>query len=191
MEAFGAEPFLDVDSMPRALATNRDPSRLESASPNACIWTFMNQVSNTAPADPTVFALAVEGLVRRLVEGSHGQPGRALTYLELWNEPEFCYFWDPLVDDATPCAQDDPAARLTAYFDWSVLTLLRLQEYRANTPAAAGLKLGLGSFAHAETAAVPELARFTLSGAHFRPRPPTPGFRLAERSGVYPGAVCR
>lgn len=152
-EAFGAEPFLNLDLMPRALAKNRDPLRVEASSPDACLWSFMNQVSNTGPADNSIFASAVEGLISRLVEGSHGEAGRALTYVELWNEPEFCYFWDPLLENATACPHDDVGERLTAYFEWAVLGLLRLQAYRQANPVAAELKFGLGSFAQADVAA--------------------------------------
>ena len=39
-DAFGATPFVSIDSMPRALAVNRTPERI------ACSWTFQNKVSN-------------------------------------------------------------------------------------------------------------------------------------------------
>lgn len=152
-DAFGAEPYVSIDSMPRALAQNRDPVRSTGDIPDACSWTFTNRVSNTAPQDPAVFAAAVEGLVARVVGGSQGQPGRAVRNFEIWNEPEFCQFWDPLLDNQTGCAADDPAERMRRYFDMAIPVLLRLQAWRQATPSASDLRFGLGSFAAAETAA--------------------------------------
>jgi len=152
-EAFGVEPFLNIDNMPRALAANRDPVRSLDDIADACSWTFTNRVSNSAPADATVFAAAVEGLVERIIQGSHGQPGRQVRYFEIWNEPEFCQFWDSIQDNQTPCAQDDIGDRLGRFFDMAVPVLVRLQAWRAATPGAEDLRFGMGSFAVAETAA--------------------------------------
>lgn len=143
--AFGVEPFLDVDLMPRALAKNRAPRRTTSAVPDACLATFTNAVSNAAPADDTVFAAAVAGLVRRLVQGSGGEAGRKVRRIEVWNEPEFPYFWDKT---------HEPKGGLDAFFSMAATTLVALDDLRAKSadPATKALLFGLGSFADAKTA---------------------------------------
>jgi hypothetical protein len=139
--AFGAEPYVSIDHMPRALAVSRDPERTD------CSWTFMNRVSNVRPADPTVFAAAVVGLVQRVVEGAGGEPGRAARYWEVWNEPELPFFWDPAFEDG-------PGA-LDRFFEMAALTLVQLDAYRSasTNPAAADLRFGMASFASAGVAA--------------------------------------
>jgi hypothetical protein len=147
--AFGAEPFVDIDHMPRALSANRTFFRGGTvaglASP--CFGTWSNRVSNARPADPAVFAAAVVGLVRRVVEGSGGQPGRPVRYWELWNEPELGYAWEPSLEQ--------PPGTLNAFFAAMLTTLVQLDAYRAGAtaPAARALELGIGSFAYASTAA--------------------------------------
>jgi len=138
--AFGAAPFLSIDAMPRALAANRVPLR------GVCDWTFTNRVSNVRPADADVFAAAVTGAVARLVEGDAVEPGRALTHVEIWNEPELPFFWDP--------AFEDGAGALDRFFAAAVPTLVRLDLWRQTSahPSAAGVRLGLASFASATTA---------------------------------------
>ena len=54
--AFGATAYVSIDSMPLALAGNKTPYRTD------CANSFMNAVSNNAPADNTVFSQAVKGL---------------------------------------------------------------------------------------------------------------------------------
>src|SRR5262249_22971355 len=80
--AFGAAPFVDIDHMPRALAVNpmffRGGALQSVADP--CLATWTNHVSNTRPADPAVFAAAVVGAVRRVVEGSDGAAPREARY---------------------------------------------------------------------------------------------------------------
>lgn len=141
VSAFGATPWLDVDLMPRALSTNRTPRRTTAAIPDACAATFTNAVSNAAPADPQVFAAAVRGMIQRLLEGSGGEKGRALRYVELWNEPEFPYFWDKSFE----------SSGLDKWVAMVATTLVQLDAYR--TSSGRDLKLGMGSFASAETAA--------------------------------------
>jgi hypothetical protein len=77
--AFGAAPYLDIDHMPRALAAAQTPARIDAEWQGACGTTWTNRVSNVCPADTTVFALAVAGLVRRIVEGSGSPVGRCAT----------------------------------------------------------------------------------------------------------------
>ncbi|HEX8110337.1 MAG TPA: hypothetical protein VF516_21545, partial [Kofleriaceae bacterium] len=88
--AFGAAPFVDIDHMPRALGVSRTFFRggVVQGVTDPCLTTWTNHVSNTRPADPGVFASAVVGAVRRVVEGSSGAAPRTARYWELWNEPE-------------------------------------------------------------------------------------------------------
>ena len=138
--AFGAKPYLSVDSMPRALAVNRTPLR------DDCLWTFKNRVSNVRPADPAVFAAALIGALERLRLGSDGQPGRAFTHVELWNEPELPFFWDRSFEDG--------AGELDRFFEMAITTLVALDTWRAASPhpEIQALRFGLASFAQAATA---------------------------------------
>lgn len=146
---FGAAPFVDIDHMPRALGVSRTFVRggvpLTGVT-DPCLTTWTNHVSNTRPADPGVFADAVVGAVRRVVEGSAGAPPRAARYWELWNEPELGYAWDP--------SFELPPGSLNAYLATAVSSLTRLAAYRAlsSNPRVAELRFGLGSFARAATA---------------------------------------
>ena len=142
--AFGARAYLSVDLMPRALAANRTPERATAIIPDACNATFTNRVSNSPPAAPDVFAAAVTGLVQRLVEGSGGEPGRAVRHVEVWNEPELAYFWDVGLDPDH-----------TLFFDAAGQALVRLAAYRqgSSRPEAQALRFGFGSFASSATAA--------------------------------------
>ena len=110
VDAFGATPFVSIDSMPRALAVEKTPER------NDCLWTFQNRVSNVRPADPAVFAAAAVGVVERIVEGDGVAPARPISHWEVWNEPEFPQFWDP--------AFEDLAGPLDRYFEMAIQTLL-------------------------------------------------------------------
>ena len=140
---FGAEPYLDIDHMPRALAANQTPSRTNADWVGACGTTWTNRVSNVRPADPAVFAAAVVGLVKRIVEGSGGEPGRPVRTWEIWNEPELAYAWNPSVGD------------FGTYLQTAVTTLQTLDAYRRQTanPDGKAIRIGLGSFADASTAA--------------------------------------
>src|SRR5262249_30669403 len=124
--AFGAAPYLDIDHMPRALAASQTPVRSDAEWPGACGITWTNRVSNVRPADPAVFASAVTGLARRLVEGSGGKPGRPVRYLEFWNEPDLAYAWNPHVGD------------LNTYFQTAGATLAALDAYRKSTASSDG-----------------------------------------------------
>src|SRR5262249_1312118 len=145
---FGAAPFVDIDHMPRALAVNRAFFRGGTVQGVAdpCLATWTNHVSNTRPADPAVFAAAVVGAVRRVVEGSDRGAPREARYWELWNEPELGYAWDP--------SFELPPGTLNAYFATALAALTQLDAYRAGStnPNVSQLKLGLGSFARADTA---------------------------------------
>jgi hypothetical protein len=140
--AFGAKPYLSVDLMPRALAVNRTPLR------DDCLWSFKNRVSNARPADPAVFAAALIGTLERLRLGSGGEPGRAFTYVELWNEPELPFFWDRSFEDG--------AGELDRFFEMAVTTLVALDAWRAASPhpEIQALRFGLASFASATTASI-------------------------------------
>jgi hypothetical protein len=137
---FGATPYLSVDLMPRALAVNRTPLR------DDCLWTFKNRVSNARPADPAVFAAALIGALERLRLGSDGQPGRAFTHVEIWNEPELPIFWDPAFEDG-----DEPLDR---FFEMAFTTLAALDAWRAASPhpEIQALRFGLAGFASYEVA---------------------------------------
>lgn len=142
--AFGTRPYVNVDLMPRALAKNRAPSRSKTVIPDACLATFTNAVCNVRPTDNLVFASAVAGLVQRVTQGSGGEKGRAVTHWEIWNEPEFPYFWDK-------------AFETKGLDDWTAMmatTLVRLDAMRAaaTAPEMKALRFGMGSFARAETA---------------------------------------
>jgi hypothetical protein len=142
--ALGARPYLSVDLMPRALAENRAPERSTALLADACTASFTNRVSNSPPADPAVFAAAVTGLVRRLVEGSGGEAGRPIDHVEVWNEPELPYFWDVGLD---PDRQQ--------FFAAAAATLVQLDAYRraSSRPEVQALRFGFGSFARSATAA--------------------------------------
>ena len=142
--AFGAEPYLDIDHMPRALAANQTPSRTDAEWMGACGITWTNKVSNVRPVDPNVFAAAVVGLVKRIVEGSGGQPGRPVRYWEFWNEPELAYSWNPHVGD------------FGEFLQTAVTTLSALDAYRKQTANVDGqaIRIGLGSFASTTAAAI-------------------------------------
>ena len=141
--AFGAEPYLDIDHMPRALAANQTPVRTNAELMDACGTTWTNKVSNVRPADPSVFAAAVVGLVKRVVEGSGGQPGRPVRYFECWNEPDLGYAWNPNV------------GAFGTYLQTAVTTLTALDAYRKQTASADGkaIRIGFGSFANPDIAA--------------------------------------
>jgi len=148
--AFGATPFLSVDAMPRALAINRAPLR------DDCLWTFRNRVSNARPANAAVFAAALSGAVERLVAGSGGEPGRPITHVEVWNEPELPFFWDP--------AFEDLAGPLDRFFEMAITSLVALDDLRAASadPALANLRIGLAGFAGA---GVPETVLASFDAA--------------------------
>ena len=141
--ALGAEPYLDIDHMPRALAANQTPLRSTTDWPSPCDISWTNRVSNARPADAAVFAAAVVGMVKRVIEGSGGQPGRPVRYWEFWNEPELAYAWSPSVGD------------FGSYLQSAVTTLSALDTYRKQTsnPDGRAIRIGLGSFAVASTAA--------------------------------------
>ena len=147
VDAFGATPFVSIDSMPRALAVNETPLRTD------CQWSFQNRVTNVRPEYASVFGAAVAGLVQRIVEGSHGQPARGVTHWEIWNEPEFAPFWDKSFEDG--------AGELDRYFEMAVGALFALDAYRSGSahPNAQQLAFGLGSFGTAPVA-VATLAGF-------------------------------
>jgi hypothetical protein len=142
VDGFGVQAYLDIDHMPRALAANQIPVRSAAELTDACGWTWSNKVSNVRPADPDVFAAAVAGLVKRLVEGSDGKPGRPIRNLEFWNEAELGYAWNPHVGD------------FPSYLVTSVKVLTALDAYRKQTSNADGkaIRIGLGSFAGYQTA---------------------------------------
>ena len=146
--AFGAAPFVDLDHMPRALSVNRSFARVASlAGVRGCLATWSNRVSNAAPASAEVFAAAATGLVRRIAEGSGGEAGRTLRHIELWNEPELAYAWDPSFE---------PRPGLDLFFATALTTLVRLDAYRRESanPVVKQLRFGLASFARADTAVV-------------------------------------
>jgi hypothetical protein len=153
VDAFGANAFVSIDSMPRALAANRTPERAD------CSWTFQNRVTNVRPADAAVFAAAATGMVKRIVEGDGSAPARAITHWEVWNEPEFAQFWDP--------AFEDLAGPLDRFFEMAIQTLAALDAYRSSSshPNASTLRFGLGSFGTAD------VAEATLAGFDSAPLP--------------------
>lgn len=135
--AFGARPFVSIDLMPRALASNREPFQHD------CVWTFANQVSNIPPADVNLFAAAVVGLVKRVVEGDAIHAGRPVTHWEIWNEPEAPFFWDP---------EFDPM--FEKFFPMALTCLVQLDAYRSQSGSTGqNLKFGMASFLEAESAA--------------------------------------
>ncbi len=142
VKAFGANPYIDIDLMPRALAVNQTPSRVPIPPYDACNVSFTNKVSNVRPADAAAFASAAVGLVQRTVEGAHPE---ALTW-ELWNEPELAYAWDPSFE-STP-------GKIDQFFNMALTTLQALNQYRASSSNAQAkmLRFGFGSFAFAATA---------------------------------------
>jgi hypothetical protein len=140
----GATAYVDIDHMPRALAMNQTPLRSDAEWPNNCGVSWTNKVSNVRPADPALFAAAVVGMVSRVVEGSGGQPGRPVRYWEFWNEPELAYAWNPHLGD------------FMSWLQAAALTLTALDNYRKQTanPDGRAIRIGLGSFAYPEIAAM-------------------------------------
>jgi hypothetical protein len=135
--AFGAAPYVSIDLMPLALSANRVTSRTD------CTASFTNAVTNHWPANNTIFSQAVVGLVQRIVEGDSNGSARAVTHFEIWNEPEFPYFW-----------HNGLAANPNLFFDMASTTLVALDSYRSasSVPEVQALKFGLASFAAASTA---------------------------------------
>ncbi len=156
--AFGARPFLSVDSMPRALSVNRSPQRSD------CQSTFRNAVSNARPENAGVFAAAVAGMLRRLVVGTPGEPGRPITHVEFWNEPELPFFWDPSFEDRP--------GPLDRFFEMTITTLVELDAMRnaASDPELRALRFGLASFAD------PANAVRVISAFDAAPEPPPADF---------------
>ena len=85
--------------------------------------------------------------MQRVVEGdssggeaAHGRPVR---YWEFWNEPELGYAWAPAVGD------------FGSHVETAAATLFALDAYRRGTTDRSGkaIRIGLGSFAQASTAA--------------------------------------
>lgn len=143
---FGANAFVNIDHMPRALAVNRTPFRGGTPSGlDACEWSWTNRVSNVRPASYDVFAAAAVGLVKRVVEGSGGQAARAAPYWEIWNEPDLDYAWDPMFETNTTTRE--------AYFTMAATALVKLDAYRTASikPEVKALRFGLGSFAETQT----------------------------------------
>ncbi len=138
---FGATPFVSIDHMPRALSVTQTPNLTN------CSATFTNSVNNNEPMDPNVFAAAVTGLVDRVVEGTGTKTGddrpRNAQYWEVWNEPEFGFFWEPTL-------ASDP----DLFFNMAIPLLLQLDSYRNSSSEqdVQDLKFGIGSFALDETA---------------------------------------
>lgn len=130
---FGAEPFMSIDAMPKAMARGQTPTRTD------CYWSFYNGVTNTAPVDPNVFASAVVGLVQRLVLGNGNEPGRKVRYFEIWNEPDG-QFWDGAFDPDHSLFWATEEATLTA-----------LAQFRASS-GHPELRFGFAGFASAGNA---------------------------------------
>jgi hypothetical protein len=142
--AFGAEPYVSVDLMPRALSVNRTFARVAGPIANPCEATFTNAVSNARPADAAIFAKALVELVRRVVEGEPGAAPRPVRTWEIWNEPELAFFWDKSFE----------SKGLDRFFEMAVHCLTALDAYRASSSHAnaKAIRLSLGSFAFASTA---------------------------------------
>ena len=144
--ALGATPYVDIDHMPIALSASRTFIRAGAIQglSSPCVGSWSNHVSNVRPADDGIYAAAVVGLVRRVVEGP---AGRAAPYWEIWNEPELGYAWDQSLEQ--------PTGSLNAWFAMAVTTLVQLDAYRTGSSDAhaKALHFGLGSFASAQTAA--------------------------------------
>ncbi len=147
--SFGATPFLSVDSMPRALAANRTPWR------DDCLWSFKNQVDNVRPENDLIFGVALAGAVERLVAGESGEPGRPISHVEIWNEPELPFFWDP--------AFEDLPGPMDRFFNMSIMALVQLDALRNRSadPNVRALSIGMAGFA---TPGVPELAITSFDG---------------------------
>jgi hypothetical protein len=164
--AFGAKPYVSLDLMPRALSAGTTPQRVAGPVPDPCMASFTNHVSNARPADKALFAAALTEAVRKIVEGSDGEPGRAVERFEFWNEPEYPYFWDKSYEP-------NPNDQLGEFFATAVLSLVKLDEYRktSTNPAAQKLKFGLASFAVPATAAavIASLDTNPLPGGAFLP----------------------
>ncbi|MBV8201944.1 MAG: PD40 domain-containing protein [Acidobacteria bacterium] len=81
--------------------------------------------------------------MKRVVEGSGRERGRPVRYWEVWNEPELAYAWNPSVGD------------FNSYLQTAVMTHQALDAYRrqAANPNGKAIRIGLGSFADASTAA--------------------------------------
>jgi hypothetical protein len=147
--AYGASPLLDIDHMPRVFAVNKTPVRTNAKWPDACHASWTNDVSNVTPDDtylastpstPPIFASAVAGMVKRVVEGSGTAAARPVKELEFWNEPELAYAWDTTFDSDH-----------SKFFQTAAQVLVLLDAYRKSSAAATNLRFGFGSFANADT----------------------------------------
>lgn len=130
-QAFGVEPFLNIDIVPRVLASRAAPVVV------TCDNTFRNGVSTGPPADNNVYAYTIIRVLQHVLEGwPNNTPPRALRYVELGNEPDFLdYFW---------------GGTQAQFFAWYTTVASVLSQARALTPANSPwrtLQIGGGSFA--------------------------------------------
>lgn len=154
--AFGATPFVSLDHMPRALSAEKTIIRKAGNNyEDPCLKTFTNAISNSRPADNSVYGAALAGLVKRIVEGSDGQTARAVTHWEVGNEPEFAEFWDRsyLIAQGLSGSDLDNKA-IDSFFGMALGALIQLDAYRSASQHtnAKALKFGLASFAQHDIA---------------------------------------
>jgi hypothetical protein len=133
-EAFGAEPYLDVDYTPRVLSSVQTPAVAD------CGNTFANGVTTAPPVSNDLYARAVIHVLAHLLDGwPNNAPKHVIHYVEIGNEPENVpYFWSGTEQQ----------------FDvWFASVAAGIGAFRASVsatdPAWAALKIGGGSFAEA------------------------------------------
>lgn len=133
-EAFGAEPYLDIDYVPKAL------SSVQTYGVADCTNTFANGVTTAPPVDDGLYARAVVHVLVHLLDGwPNGSTKHVLHYVEIGNEPENVpYFWSG-TEQQFDVWFASVAALVGAYRD----------SVKATDAAWAGLKVGGGSFAEA------------------------------------------
>lgn len=88
-EAFGVEPYLNIDMVPRVLARRTAPVV------QTCDNTFRNGVTNGPPLDNNVHAYTIIRVLQHVLDGwPSNSPPRNVRRVELGNEPDFLdYFW--------------------------------------------------------------------------------------------------
>ena len=133
-EAFGAEPYLDIDYVPKAL------SSVQTLAVPDCNNTFANGVTTAPPVDNVLYAKAVAHVLVHLLDGwPNATATHTLHYVEIGNEPENVpYFWSG-TETQFDVWYTQVAAVLGAYRD----------SVSATDAAWAGVKIGGASFGEA------------------------------------------
>ena len=93
--ACGAEPYLCFDYTPFTLASNQDPDTANNHYLSDVNQSFSNGIRTSPPVDDVVYAEVVKRVVMHVKGYFAGGLGKALTYVEIGNEPDLpvTLFW--------------------------------------------------------------------------------------------------